>query len=240
MEADSLDDAETLVEEPESLLQLQTPHNKRNPGLYDKKLAPAPRYSKMLAFGHDESDISSLVAHAQHLWQVSDLDLTQQPSKSSAKQIYRLSTRYFDVSIHAHTFEEYRRQGSNDELLASYRDVSSILFVVNMDEYHYDNRKLEQDLELFRRTVNDYHLWLAKIVLFLNTANLDPYSTQGVSNEMQTRFMRAGGTGATNDRIHVVTGEADEMTAGTIFAVTNEDGRVQSNKWAGLTKSPTY
>ena len=238
VDADSVDEAATLVEEPEvtspnleedvSGLSLEPPSN-----------GPV-RFSRMLAFDNASGHISNLIGHAQYLWNAQDHKPSQRLLRTSSVQNHRLSTRYFDVSIHVQPVTDSNHGQVNEDFLASYRDVSSILFAGSLAAYQYDSMRLEKDLALFARTANDYHLWLAKMVLFLDTSDLDPYGAKGISDDVAKRFLHAARAGASNDRIHVVTGEADEMAAGRIFAVCNETGRVQENKWAGLTKTPTY
>lgn len=241
VETESVDEAATLVGEPDACpsdLNLDTK---------DLSLEPPPnnpiRFSRMLAFDNASSNISNLVGHAQYLWNANDHKPTQTLSRTTSAQNHRLSTRYFDVSIHVHPVTDNNHGQVNEEFLAGYRDVSSILFAGNLSAYENDSIRLEKDLALFARTANDYHLWLAKIILFLDTSDLDSYGAQGFSDAVANRFLHAARGGASNDRIHVVTGEADEMAAGRIFAIcneiNNETGRVQENKWAGLTKTPT-
>lgn len=235
---ESIDEAATLVEQPD------TPTDSVKVDISALNLpssdAGTVRFTRMLALGGPDSNISGLIAHAQHLWNAQSQNPTQTLSISSPVQNHRLSTRYFDVSIHVHSIDDQSRRQVNDEFLASYRDVSSILFAANLSAYQKDPIRLQKDLVLFARTANDYHLWLAKIVLFLDTTGLDPYGAQGISMDVAEKFLRAAKAGASNDRIHILTGQVDEMAAGTIFAVCNESGRVQENKYAGLTRSPTY
>lgn len=236
----TVDDAATLVPdaETESLgyekpkLDLEMPHD---------NLTKPPRFSKMLALANTQRDVSNIVAHGQRLWNPSDAtnDAPVLSRKQSA-QMHRLITQYFDLSISSHTLDEYSRDNSEAVLLDWYRDVSTVLLVANVSSYHYDGMRQHRDLELFAKIANDYHLWLAKIVLFLDTTGLDPYSAHSMSEEVKQRFMQAGKVGASIDRIHVVVGESNEMSAGTIFAVCNESERLQENKWAGLTRSPTF
>jgi hypothetical protein len=241
VETESVDEAATLVGEPE------TSPSDVNLDMKGLSLEPTPngpiRFSRMLAFDNASSDVSNLIGHAQYLWNASDHKPTQKLSRTTSAQNHRLSTRYFDVSIHVHPITESNHGQINEEFLASYRDVSSILFAGNLSAYENDSIRLEKDLALFARTANDYHLWLAKIILFLDTSDLDPYGAQSFSDDVANRFLHAARAGASNDRIHIVTGEADELAAGRIFAVcneiNNETGRVQENKWAGLTKTPT-
>lgn len=241
MDSESVqDDATTLVADSE-LESIDAAKPKLDLKMADDIVTKPPRFSKMLAFGHEQSDVSNIVAHAQRLWNASDATKASHfLARKQTSHMHRLSTRYFDLSISAHTLDEYHGYGTSEELLHRYRDVSSILFIVNLSVYPYDNRRLDRDLELFARTANDYNLWLAKIILFLETTNLDPYSARGMSEDVKQRFMKAGRAGINDERIHVVVGESDEMAAGTIFAVCNESERMQENKWAGLTKSPTY
>jgi hypothetical protein len=235
---DSVDEAATLVEEPEE----SSPSLKVDvSGLSLEPPSKGPvRFSRMLAFDNASGNISTLIAHAQYLWNAQDHKPSQRLSRVSSVHSHRLSTRYFDVSIHVQPITDTNHGQVNDEFLASYRDVSSILFAGSLAAYQHDAMRLENDLALFARTANDYHLWLAKIVLFLDTGDLDPYGAQGISDDVARRFLHAARAGASNDRIHVVAGDADETAAGRIFAVCNETGRVQENKWAGLTKTPTY
>lgn len=237
VDAESVDEAATLVEEPEAT----SPSLKVD--VSGQSLEPPPtnpvRFSRMLAFDNASDNISHLIGHAQHLWNAQDHKPSQRLSRTSSVQNYRLSTRYFDVSIHVQPISDINHGQVNDEFLASYRDVSSILFAGSLADYQNDSIRLGKDLALFARTANDYHLWLAKIVLFLDTSDMDPYGAQSLSDDVANKFLHAARAGASNDRIHVVTGEADEMAAGRIFAVCNETGRVQESKWAGLTRSPT-
>ena len=239
VESETIDDASTLVEDTESLALDTTQSNVEIGCSDDKNIKPA-RFSRMLAFGHGGTEISDIVTQARQLWNAPDLKSSSPLSRKSSVQTHRLSTRYFDLSIHAYTIDVHNRGVVNDEFLASYKDVSSILFAGNLSTYQHDPIRLEKDVALFAQAANDYHLWLAKIILFLDTSNVDPYGAQGLADDVSTIFMQAARAGASNNRIHVVTGEADEMAAGNIFAVCNENGRLQvNNKWAGLTKSPT-
>ena len=228
---ESVDDAMTLVEPPEDVEGLDVENG-------ETKMPP--RFSKMLAFSHAECDISALVAQARQPWNAPQARTSSNTSANGNAQMHRLSTRYFDLSIHAHTLDHHNSNSMTETLLASYNDVSSILFAVNLSAYLNDSIRLEKDIALFARAANDYHLWLAKIILFLDTSDLEPYGARRIVDDVTARFMQATRSGASNDRIHVVTGEADELAAGNIFAVCNESGRVQENKWAGLTKTPTY
>lgn len=234
------DDAATLVadEEFDSIddvkpkLDLQMPAN---------GASKPRRFSKMLALGDTQHDVSIVVAHAQRLWNSENAEtnppgLTRKPST----QTHRLITKYVDLSISSHTLGEYARNVSDGMLLDWYRDVSAVLFVANVSSYNYDHPRLNRDLQLFAKIVNDYHLWLAKIVLFLNTSDLDSYSARSLSEDFKARFTQAGKAGASADRIHIVVGEPDETAAGLIFEVCHESDRLQENKWAGLTKSPSF
>ena len=236
---ESVEDAEPLVDD--SRLQIPTATDGIiDEDMYDENYEGTPRFSKMLAFCDANDDISDLVKHARHLWNVADSKPVRQNSGDSSASSLRLKTRYFDLSIHSYTFDEYSSYGAKEDLLTSYKDVSSILFAAKLSVYDKYARRLDRDVELFRRALNDYNLWLAKIILFLDTTDLDQSSARWISGDVEQRFMHAGGAGASDGRIHVVVGEADEMAAGTIFAVCNESGKVRANKWAGLTKSPTF
>ena len=238
VETESVDEAATLVEEPET-----TPDLGRDGGglTLDEADKKPVRFSRMLAFDSAGTNVPNLIGHAKYLWNAAEHKSSQTLSRTSSLQNHRLSTRYFDVSIHVHSVNDSNHGQVNEEFLAGFRDVSSILFAANLSAYQSDSIRLEKDLALFARTANDYHLWLAKIILFLDTTHLDPYGAQGIVDDISSRFVEAARAGASNGRIHVVTGEADEMSAGTIFAVCNETGRVQEmNKWAGLTKTTTY
>lgn len=238
VDADSVDEAATLVDEPEAT----SPSLKLDvAGLsLEASSQGSVRFSRMLAFDNASGNVSNLVAHAQYLWNAQEHKPSQSLRKISSTQTHRLVTRYFDVSIHIQPITESNHGQMDESFLGNFRDVASILFAGNLFAYQNDSIQLEKDLALFARTANDYHLWLAKIVLFLDTSDLDPYGAQGVADDLAGRFLHAARAGASNDRIHVVVGEPSDLTAGRIFAVCNETGRVQENKWAGLTKSPTY
>ena len=235
VETESVDEASTLVEEPAMIPDLEMDVA----GLtLDETGNKSVRFIRMLAFDSAGTNVPNLIGHAKYLWNAAEHKSSQTLSRNSPRH-HRLSTRYFDISIHVQSVDDSNHGQVNEDFLASFRDVSSILFAANLSSYQNDSIRLERDLALFARTANDYHLWLAKIILFLDTTDLDPYGAQGTADDVASKFLEAARAGASNGRIHIVTGEADEMAAGTIFAVCNETGRVQENKWAGLTKTPT-
>ena len=236
VETESVDEAATLVEEPATFPDLEVDVA----GLTLEETGNKPvRFSRMLAFDSAGTNVPNLIGHAKYLWNAAEHKSSQTLSRTSSLQNHRLRTRYFDISIHVQSVNDSNHGQVNEDFLASFRDVSSILFAANLSSYQNESIRLEKDLALFARTANDYHLWLAKIILFLDTTDLDPYGAQGTADDVASKFLAAARAGASNGRIHIVTGEADEMAAGTIFAVCNETGRVQENKWAGLTKTPT-
>ena len=238
-EADTerVDDASTLVEDAE-LRKADVAESLTESGMDGDESNEKPRFSKTLAFSHPECDMASLVEHRRYVWDASDVKLSQSMVRHPSVQIYRLSTRYFDLSIHAHTTDG-REISMNGDVLASYKDVSSILFTVKLSAYHYNETRLQQDLVFFASAVNDYHVLPAKVILFLDITDLDQSNAGRISDEIKRQFMQAGRAGASSNRIHVVVGEVDEAAAGTIFAVCNEFGRVQANKWGELTRWST-
>lgn len=242
-ETESIDEAATLIEGSDPDLDPETLPSSLELDIAGMSLEPPRnkpiRFSRMLAFDNPSKNVCILISHAQDLWNAQDYKPSQPTSRTSSVQNHRLSTRYFDVSIHVQAITDGNHSQVNESFLANYCDVSSILFAGSLSAYQHDSTRLDRDLALFARTANDYHLWLAKIVLFLDTSDLDAYGAQGISDDVAKKFLHAARAGASNDRIHVVTGEPDEMAAGRIFAVCNETGRVQENKWAGLTRSPT-
>lgn len=234
------DDAATLVAD-EELDSIDNIKPKLDLQMTVDSISRPQRFSKMLALGHSQQEVSNVVAHAQRLWNSGNVESKASgPTTKQGAQLHRLRMQHVDLSISSHTLDEYARNASDGMLLDWYRDVSAVLYVANVSSYNYDHPRLNRDLELFAKIANDYHLWLAKIVLFLDTTGLDAYSARSLSEDYKARFMHAGKAGASQDRIHLVIGESDEMTAGTIFAVCNESSRLQENKWAGLTKSPSF
>lgn len=240
IDSDSIQDENMTLVADTDISLADAVKSKLDFGVDNNKAGTPPRFSKMLAIGQAQSEIMKIVTNAQQLWS-SAQDANAAPSVVSkqAGQMHRLTTHYFDVSISAYTFDDYHRICANRLLLDTFRDVSNILFVVNLASYHYDSRRLDQDLHLFAKTTIDYSLWLAKIILFLETTGLDSYSAYSMPEDIKQRFMQAGRVGINTDRVRVVVGESDETAAGTIFKMCNESERTQENKWAGLTKSPT-
>jgi len=265
VEDEDQDDAVTLVEEPGRQDDGASFFDKPDTFYGDMKSAsmPVPElksdnqlpYSRMLAIGHMEANIPDLITCARQLWEAPAGRQPQRHVSSSrldAETVYPLKTRYFDMSIHYQPIHPNYR--ISDDIFARFKDVSSILIAVNLANYCHavqGTSWLAVDLQLFDRLANDYHLWLAKIILFLDTTGLDQALEEqpadavyldGVDEAVQSirsRFLRAGRMGASNDRIHVHVGEPDEAAAGAIFAITNHARQTQSNKWGGLTRYAT-
>lgn len=240
------DDAITLVDEPtveealplRSELQLKTP--------FDGK----PHFSRMLAFGYAES-IPDLVSRARSFW---DAKLVKSPSRSrsSTMEVLWLHTVAFEMSIHYQTIDANRRFG--DDLLASFKDASSILFAVAMSNYRAGDSGLALDLELFDLVVNDHNLLLAKVILFIDTTDWEddlPHraeshlktdelasGTEDSIESFRARFLQVGRRGASNDRIHVIMGEPNGVNAASIFSTAGSVRQQQADKWGGLTNYP--
>ncbi|WPH03767.1 Hypothetical protein R9X50_00665000 [Acrodontium crateriforme] len=238
------------VDSPQATTDLPPP-----PPPYDSNPEGGPRFSRMLVFGHDESKVPDLVLQAQNLWSSKSTNETKTTwTHPLATGVFKLDTRYFEISIQYHSIHENRR--ISEEMLAGYKDVSSILFAVTLSNYCDEGHaRLTADLELFSCVATDYHLWLAKIVLLLDTTGLEDTlrrnpahdcfmggyagSVDAAVENIRGQFLQAGRMGAGDDRIHVYVGEPDVAAAGAVFAITNHANNMQMNKWSGLSRHPT-
>ena len=236
-DSDSVDDQETLFDDADLPPELSKRPTTTSPSeAYADATHDSPRISRMLAISHEECNFQSIIAQAQQLWNAPKCEGSPLRMQGSWLQTYRLHTGYFDLGIDSHTLRSHNVSSVDEDLLASYEDVSNILFAAHVSVYSYDAMRLEKDLSLFARIANNYHVRTAKIVLFLDTTDLEYYDDPEICNEIKEKFLDAGHAGASNGSIYVVTGEADEATVGRIFELCNETGAPQANQYAGLSR----